>query len=132
MNVYKPGELAKKLNISWETIRLWAEEGKIKITKTDGGHRRYIYEENEKKCDRQKIIYVRVSSTKQEGDLKRQIEFLQKKYPGYKVISDIDSGLNYTKKRRCKTFGRNLYRNSWRYHLYHCSFLSKILWKTKI
>ena len=98
MNVYKPGELAKKLNISRETIRLWAEEGKIKIIKTDGGHRRYIYEENEKKCDRQKIIYVRVSSTKQESDLKRQIEFLQKKYPGYKVISDIGSGLNYTRK----------------------------------
>ena len=98
MNVYKPGELAKKLNVSRETIRLWAEEGKIKITKTDGGHRRYIYEEIEKKCDRQKIIYARVSSAKQEGDLKRQIDFLQKKYPEYKVISDIGSGLNYTRK----------------------------------
>lgn len=98
MNVYKPGELAKKLNVSRETIRLWAEEGKIKITKTDGGHRRYIYEENEKKCDRQKIIYARVSSAKQESDLKRQIDFLQKKYPGYKVISDIGSGLNYNRK----------------------------------
>ena len=51
MNVYKPGELAKKLNVSRETIRLWSEEGKIKITKTDGGHRRYIYDEEEKKCD---------------------------------------------------------------------------------
>ncbi len=98
MNVYKPGELAKKLNVSRETIRLWAEEGKIKITKTDGGHRRYIYDEEEKKCDRQKIIYARVSSAKQEGDLKRQIDFLQKKYPKYKVISDIGSGLNYNRK----------------------------------
>jgi excisionase family DNA binding protein len=98
MNVYKPGELAKKLNVSRETIRLWSEEGKIKITKTDGGHRRYIYDEEEKKCDRQKIIYARVSSAKQEGDLKRQIDFLQKKYPKYKVISDIGSGLNYTRK----------------------------------
>ena len=98
MNVYKPGELAKKLNVSRETIRLWAEEGKIKITKTDGGHRRYIYEENEKNRDRQKIIYARVSSAKQESDLKRQIDFLQKKYPGYKVISDIGSGLNYNRK----------------------------------
>jgi excisionase family DNA binding protein len=98
MNVYKPSELAKKLNVSRETIRLWAEEGKIKITKTDGGHRRYIYEENEKKCERQKIIYARVSSAKQESDLKRQIDFLQKKYPGYKVISDIGSGLNYNRK----------------------------------
>ena len=98
MNVYKPGELTKKLNVSRETIRLWAEEGKIKITKTDGGHKRYIYDEEEKKYDRQKIIYARVSSAKQEGDLKRQIDFLQKKYPKYKVISDIGSGLNYNRK----------------------------------
>ena len=98
MNVYKPGELAKKFNVSRETIRLWAEEGKIKVTKTDGGHRRYIYDDFTKTDDRQKIIYARVSSAKQESDLTRQIEFLQKKYPDYKVISDIGSGLNYNRK----------------------------------
>ena len=98
MNVYKPGELAKKLNVSRETIRLWAEDGKIKTIKTDGGHRRYIYDEKQKSCDRQKIIYARVSSAKQKLDLERQIKMLQKRFPDYKVISDIGSGLNYKRK----------------------------------
>ena len=93
MNVYKPKQLADKLQVSKETLRLWAEEGKLKTNKTEGGHRRYIYDEKiDSKETRLKFIYARVSSKKQEDDLKRQIEFLQKLYPEYKVISDTGSG----------------------------------------
>lgn len=45
-----------------------------------------------------KIIYARVSSQKQKGDLSRQIEFLRTKYPDYQVISDIGSGINFERK----------------------------------
>ena len=95
MNVYKPSELASKLKVSKETLRLWAEQGKIKTTKTDGGHRRYIYDEIDKKQQKVNFIYTRVSSKKQQQDLQRQIKFLQKLYPKYTVISDISSGLNF-------------------------------------
>ena len=99
MNVYKPKQLADKLNVSKETLRLWAESGKIKSIKTDGGHRRYIYnEQTDKKETKFKFIYTRVSSTKQQPDLERQIKFLQKLYPDYKIISDIGSGLNFKRK----------------------------------
>jgi predicted site-specific integrase-resolvase len=103
MNVYKPKQLSDKLQVSKETLRLWAEEGKLKTTKTEGGHRRYIYDEKiDSKESRLKFIYARVSSKKQENDLKRQIESLQKLYPEYKVISDTGSGLNFSRKGFCK------------------------------
>ena len=99
MNVYKPKQLADKLKVSKETLRLWAESGKIKTIKTDGGHRRYIYDDNtDTKDTKLKFIYTRVSSAKQQSDLERQIKFLQKLYPDYKVISDIGSGLNFKRK----------------------------------
>lgn len=99
MNVYKPKQLADKLKVSKETLRLWAESGKIKTIKTDGGHRRYIYDDNtDAKDSKLKFIYTRVSSAKQQSDLERQIKFLQKLYPDYKVISDVGSGLNFKRK----------------------------------
>ena len=100
MNVYKPSQLADKLKVSNETLRLWSEQGKIKAIKTASGHRRYIYneEDNNNEKQRLKIIYARVSSKKQEDDLKRQITFLQKRYPKYKIISDIGSGINFNRK----------------------------------
>ena len=99
MNVYKPKQLADKLQVSKETLRLWAEEGKIKTIKTDGGHRRYIYNNTENNKEKKiKFIYARVSSKKQESDLKRQVEFLQKLYPEYRIVTDIGSGLNFKRK----------------------------------
>ena len=99
MNVYKPKQLADKLKVSKETLRLWAENGKIKTIKTDGGHRRYIYnEETNNKETKLKFIYTRVSSKKQQSDLERQIKYLQKLYPEYRIISDIGSGLNFNRK----------------------------------
>lgn len=44
------------------------------------------------------ICYCRVSSRKQKGDLERQIEYMEKKYPTYEIISDIGSGLNFKRK----------------------------------
>ena len=44
--------------------------------------------------NRRKICYCRVSSSKQKEDLKRQIEYMQQKYPTFELISDVGSGLN--------------------------------------
>ena len=44
------------------------------------------------------IIYARVSSAKQRADLDRQIDDLQKAYPGHTLISDIASGVNFKRK----------------------------------
>ena len=85
-------------NVSEDTLRRWSNSGKIESKKTKGGHNRYFIESKEK-GDKLKICYAKVSSRKQENDLKRQIEFLQSKYPDYKILSDIGSGLNYKRKQ---------------------------------
>ena len=50
-----------------------------------------------KENKRSGIIYARVSSSNQKeaGDLQRQVEDLQNSYPGYYVIKDVGSGLNF-------------------------------------
>jgi putative resolvase len=96
-----PKEASKHYNVSEQTLRSWSIKGKIKYFNTKGGHRRYdISEPKEYLVEQsgQKIIYARVSSHKQQTDLHRQIEFLQHKYPEYRVISDIGSGINFKRK----------------------------------
>lgn len=44
---------------------------------------------------RARICYARVSSKKQEPDLVRQIEALKIARPGYEIVSDIGSGINW-------------------------------------
>ena len=51
--------------------------------------------------DSRTYYYARVSSKKQIDDLNRQIEnlrtYIESKYETYEIISDVGSGINYTK-----------------------------------
>jgi predicted site-specific integrase-resolvase len=57
------------------------------------------------------VIYARVSSSKQRGDLQRQIEELSKAYPGYRVISDVASGINF-KRQGLRSLLDSVYRGN--------------------
>lgn len=99
--LYTPRELSELLGVTQHTLAEWEKEGKIKATKTKGGHRRYIYSKIKETTDSsegKKYIYARVSSKKQFEDLQRQVNFLQEKYPNYEVIQDIGSGINFKRK----------------------------------
>jgi len=100
--MFTPYQLSKKIGVTRETLRKWETEGKIKAIKTQGGHRRYTLpsfgKDNEPVQQTRCIIYARVSSHKQQGDLERQIDFIKKQYPTYEVISDIGSGINFKRK----------------------------------
>ena len=87
----------KHYNVTDSTLRRWARTGQIEAQKTEGGHYRYAIEsvKAEPLNRKHKIIYCRVSSKKQEGNLKNQIKFLKEKYPKHRVISDVGSGINY-------------------------------------
>ena len=89
-------------NVSGEALRLWADDGKIEFQTTKGGHRRYFIDdkivdnrEEGVEFERRSIIYARVSSSKQSGDLQSQIAFLQEKFENHEVMSDIGSGINF-------------------------------------
>ena len=94
-----PQKAAKHYKVSKETLRIWAISKKIGSITTSGGHHRYeIIPIDESNPIREKIIYARVSSTKQKEDLKRQIKFVKQKFPDYKVIKDIGSGFNFERR----------------------------------
>jgi excisionase family DNA binding protein len=97
---YTPKELSKQLNVSKETLRLWHKEGKLRATTTNGGHRRYCIDDRiqPKEPSKRSIVYARVSSSKQQGDLDNQVKALKEAYPEYEVIQDIGSGLNFQRK----------------------------------
>jgi len=106
--MYKIGQFSKLTGISISTLRMWDKKGILKPEfKTPRGERRYseaqLQQILQKKSDvmRINIGYARVSSKKQEDDLKRQIEllelFLAKQGKSFKIISDIGSGIDYSK-----------------------------------
>ena len=106
--LYKPRDAAKLLGVTTETLRAWHREGTIHVEEPSSGrpkghHRRYILPDGplrQRPADGSiDVIYARVSSRKQQGDLERQIASLQSLHPRHRVISDIGSGLNF--KRRC-------------------------------
>lgn len=103
----KSVDACKHFNVDSSTLRRWARYNQIETIKTKGGHYRYKvilpdlnnnYTSNSNYNESKlKIIYCRVSSKKQESDLERQKTFLIKKYPNYKLISDVGSGINFTR-----------------------------------
>jgi putative resolvase len=93
------------------TLHNWEKLGKIETIRTVGGHRLYNVEKylkgdvekiemKNQKDDNEKenICYVRVSTVGQKDDLKRQKEYMKKKYPTYEIIEDIGSGMNFNRK----------------------------------
>lgn len=107
--LYSIGKFAEKIGVSVQTLRNWDSSGKLKPAKvTDGGTRYYSDSQLRKylnepvfKVPRVIIGYCRVSSHKQKDDLERQIEnvktyMLAKGYQ-FSLITDIGSGINYTK-----------------------------------
>ncbi|ATY86428.1 IS607 family transposase [Kyrpidia spormannii] len=103
------GRAAKELGVAPETLRRWEAEGKIRVERTPGGHRRYdlaslrgwARKEPEPK-ERITLAYARVSSHDQKGDLERQVELLETFCAAngwrFEVVRDLGSGLNYNKR----------------------------------
>jgi len=113
-------KIRSTFSVSNATLVGWADTGRVGCRRMSGGKRlyserdihrmfgdkdfeseenasggsssRYIKPECEEK---QNICYARVSSQHQKHDLQRQVELLQAAYPGYTVIQDIGSGLNF-------------------------------------
>ncbi len=100
-------EASDFLGVSISTLRRWEEEKRLIPEKTAGGHRRYdrdklIRFKNKESGNRITIAYARVSSSDQKEDLERQKDSLSNYCVArgyqFRLISDLGSGLNYTKK----------------------------------
>jgi len=88
------------LSLSPNTLRKYADEGKIKSLKNEAGQRLYDVESYVRGDSARTAIvcYCRVSSSKQRDDLDRQVVYMQSLYPGAEIIRDVGSGLNFKRK----------------------------------
>jgi putative resolvase len=87
------------LGLHPNTLRKYADDGKIKSIKNEAGQRLYDVESYRHDATESAIVcYCRVSSTKQKDDLQRQVEFMRERYPEAEIVKDIGSGLNFKRK----------------------------------
>jgi predicted site-specific integrase-resolvase len=87
------------LGLHPNTLRKYADEGKISYIKNEAGQRLYDVESYKRDAVAASIVcYCRVSSAKQKDDLERQVEFMREQYPNAEIIKDIGSGLNFKRK----------------------------------
>ena len=110
MKYYSSKTVTKILGVTAQTLRNWDKDGKLKPAYIKSNGYRYYSEdsilsytqERKTKKDLNVIGYARVSSKKQTDDLERQVNnlkiYLDNKYKSYEIITDIGSGINYTKK----------------------------------
>jgi len=110
MKYYSSKTVTKILGVTAQTLRNWDKVGKLKPAYIKSNGYRYYSEdsilsytqERKTKKDLNVIGYARVSSKKQIDDLERQVNnlklYLDNKYKDYDIITDIGSGINYTKK----------------------------------
>lgn len=101
-------DAATLLGVSSQTLRRWEHQGKlIPVIRTQGGQRRYDITQVAKQRDvlpkeLPTIAYARVSTHEQKDDLQRQKEILELFCASrgwvFESISDLGSGLNYSKK----------------------------------
>lgn len=113
MKRYKVGEFAKLLNVTVKTLQNWDKQGTLKAYRTPTNQRFYTEEQlnqvlnlsnnNQNKKQGLKIGYCRVSTHNQKNSLENQEEYLRS-YTNAKgvildeVFTDIDSGINYSRK----------------------------------
>lgn len=109
MNILKPKDVVKILNISMKTLQRWDTDGTFPAYRNPKNRRYYTQEQIDEFLDktinkkRKNIAYVRVSNKEQKNDLDNQILFIQNYVNAKgiildKVVSDIESGLNYKRK----------------------------------
>ena len=102
-------EASKILGVHQKTLYNWDKLGHIETIRTPGNKRLYnikkfIQERTKKNLKLEPIeaklnlCYIRVSSNSQRNDLERQKEYMKQRYPTYKIIEDIRSGINFNKR----------------------------------
>ena len=104
MSGLTPNKAAELLGVSTRRLLRWEEQGKIKPTRTAGGHRRYDINDllGTKADSSLTVAYARVDRHDQKPDLERQVTVLEaycaKHGWDFEIITDLGSGMNYKKR----------------------------------
>ena len=86
--------------VSGKTLYRWEASGKVTVTRSPGNRRLFLIDDPQPQSEprRESVVYVRVSSSKQQDDMQRQEKYLLDQHPGSRVVRDIGSGLNFKRK----------------------------------
>ena len=95
-------DAAKRLGVTPQYLRNLDRAGKLRASRTDGGHRRNPLSEVHRLMGEQEarvpLLYARVSSHSQKDDLERQKERLLRTHPRAELYFDLRSGLKFDRK----------------------------------
>ena len=83
-----------------QTLRKWAQDGRIDYIRTECNQRRYDVDSylGQSRPARRPSATACVSSKKQSADLDRQVSFMRERYPDAEMVRDVGSGLNFRRK----------------------------------
>ena len=84
------------LGLHPQTLRNYADQGKIPYYRNSAGQRLYDVDAFLSRASKpETVCYCRVSSAKQRGDWQRQCAQMRSLYPNAEIIRDIGGGLNW-------------------------------------
>ena len=87
------------LGVHPNTLRKWANDGRIEHIRSPGGRRLYDVDAFlRESVGVEVVLYARVSSSAEKDDLRGQVALLQSRYPGAEIIKDIGGGLTWKRK----------------------------------
>lgn len=109
MRIYKPKDFGALIGRTTNTLQRWDREGRLKAHRTPTNRRYYTHDQYleyiGQKADKDKlrVVYYRVSSSGQKGDMESQRQALEQfciaaGKPIDKWVKDVGSGLNYKRK----------------------------------
>ena len=81
------------LGLHPQTLRRYADQGKIPHYRTSAGQRLYDVDAYLRGASQPNIVcYCRVSSAQQRGDLGRQVAQMRELYPDAEIVTDVAGG----------------------------------------
>lgn len=98
--MYLPSRKAcEYLGVCANTLRKWANEGRIKYIRTPHNMRLYdCSTAGDYHAIKKNYCYCRVTSEEDRGDLEKQKLFMERKYPRYTVLCDIGPTSDFKRK----------------------------------
>ena len=98
--VYLPSrKAAERLGLHPNTLRTYADQGKIPHYRNSAGQRLYDVDAYLRgSIPAETVCYCRVSSARQRDDLQRQVDFMRERYPDARIVTDVGGGLNFHRK----------------------------------